>query len=95
MHQIFSEGRIVEKHVFIESILLLVMLTYVFLRHYLQKEADEFDSHVWVVYPTVHDYTDTTCELQVHVLICSDVYFWIEHLEEFWEGVKIKHYQLG
>ena len=87
MHQIFSEGAILEEHIFVEPILFFVMLTNIFLWHNLLQEANELDPHVGVVDPAVHNHTNAASELEMHVLISSYINLRMEHLEKLREGV--------
>jgi hypothetical protein len=54
MHQVFSQSLVMEKHIFVQPILLLVMLCNIFLGHNLQEERNELNTHMWVVDATVH-----------------------------------------
>ena len=92
MKEVLSKSCILEEHVLIQSILLLLILTHIFLRHDMEQEADKFNSHVWVADSSVHYHFHTSSELQVHVLVCSDIDLGIEHFEELRERIQIQHY---
>jgi hypothetical protein len=84
----------VEEHVLIQSVLFLLILRHIFLRHDIVQKCDEFDSHVWIVDSSIQNHFTTSSQLQMHILICSDIDFGIELFEERWERIEIRHYQL-
>ena len=83
MHQVFLQTCVREEHVFVKSILFLVVLGHLFLRHYLQNEIYELYPQVRVVDPSVQDDGYASCQLHMHVLVEAYVALGHEHFEEF------------
>ena len=83
-----------KEHVLIKSILFFLILRHIFLWHDIVQKRDKFDSHVWIVDSPIHNHLTTSSQLQMHVLICSNIDFGIELFEERRERIEIRHYQL-
>lgn len=61
-----------------------MVLAHVLLRHEVQQEIDQVDSHVRVADAAVQDHGDRADELHLQVGVRSEVDFGLDLLEEFW-----------